>query len=216
MPPRLSDTSAFGSHSDLIEGQWRRVRTVTCCRCGYPAAVTEKAGTPLPDTMLAKKFIQRGWNLSGAPICPRCIAGKRPMAPKARRAAFCAIAGVPRAAPKEPEVVMSAMVAAPPPTSKWEDRRRIREALDMHYDEEAGRYRQSFSDKSLAAKLDVPAKWVTDLREANGYGPDVNESAELRRNDIEAVQAEIASLQTELLERFDALEGRMRKLLEGV
>lgn len=211
-----NNTSCFGSHSDLIEGQWRRVRTVACCKCGYSGSVTERDGASLPDVMLAKKFIQRGWSLTGAPVCPRCISGKRPMAPQARRAAFCAIAGVKRAPIQKPEIVMpTAMVAAPPPVSKWEDRRRIREALDTHYDEEAGRYRQSFSDKSLAAKLNVPAKWVADLREANGYGADENETAAVRLADIEAVKAEVAALQTEILERFDALEGRMRKLLEG-
>jgi hypothetical protein len=108
------------------------------------------------------------------------------------------------------------VAAAPPPVSTPEERRRIREALDTHYDEALGRYRQSFSDKSLAAKLNVPAKWVTDLREANGYGPDANEADAARDAELGSLKAELARLQTDLLGRFDAIERRMRKLFPEV
>lgn len=206
-------SNRFPARNTVVDGQWRRVRTVTCDRCGYSAQLTEKPGATLPDVMLVKKFVQRGWRLSGASLCPRCLAGKAPMSPAARRAAFCAINHVPRSNPKVPP--MAETMAKPPPVSTPVDRRRIREALDTHYDEDAGRYRQSFSDDAVAAKLNVPVKWVADLRVANGYGPDVNEAAHLRQADIETLKAEVGALQTELLTRFDALEARLRKLLPG-
>lgn len=113
----------------------------------------------------------------------------------------------------EPKAVT---MADPPPISTLEERRRIRDALDAHYDEGAGRYRSSFSDKALAATLNVPEKWVRDLREAMGFGPDVNEKAAIRAADIDALRADLSKLQSDLLERFDALERRVKKLLPEV
>lgn len=200
-------TDAFPMVSRMIDGHPRRSRVITCDKCGYGAHILENNVCFAPE-VVAKKFAARGWRVSGAHVCPRCQEGKKPMAPAARRAAFCALADVKHIEPKE-----SKMAAAPAVrVATGEERRRIREALDDHYDEEAGRYRSSFSDKALSAKLDVPSKWVTDLREACGYGPDQNEATAERNAEIEAVKTEIAKLQADLLERFDDLERRLNKL----
>lgn len=207
----------YACRGTMIEGVWRRVRTATCDRCKYTSSLTEKAGVSLPDIMIGKKFMARGWSVSTSHlVCPSCLAGKRPMAPAARRAAFCSIAGVPRKPkPEAAPMAEPTLKAEPPRLWTVEDRRRVRDALDTHYDEEAGRYRQSFSDRAIAAKLDVPVKLVADLREANGYGPDVNEAAHARDVELETLKAEIGDLQSMLLSRFDELERRCRKLSGG-
>jgi hypothetical protein len=188
-------------------GVIRQFRTVTCDKCGHPAELMESSGTHLPPDVVAKKFLQRGWALNGMNVCPRCQAGKKPMAPAARRAAFCRIAAV--------EKGMQMEAAESPREATAVDKRRIREALETHYDEDAERYRQSFSDKAVAAKLDVPPAWVTAQRVAGGYGPDRNESGAQRSLEIEALGLELGALQTELLARFDAFEKRLAKLVNS-
>lgn len=54
------------------------------------------------------------------------------------------------------------------------DRRRIRESVEEHYDEDKQRWDGDMTDAGLAHKLDVPRQWVTMVREM--YGPDVNDS----------------------------------------
>lgn len=65
------------------------------------------------------------------------------------------------------------------------DNRRIRDALEAHYDEPHGRYHKAFSDTALAETLKVPRAWVAKVREAF-YGPDVNEASQIKRADIDA------------------------------
>lgn len=205
----------FPSAVEYVNGERRRVRIIMCAKCGETASLRDNTGSALPADALARKFSGMGWSLGGRDVCPRCWRGKKPMTPSQRRAAFCAINNV-SAHKREREPAMALPATSPPMAERSasaDERRRIRDALDTHYDEEAGRYRSSFSDKSLAAKLDVPAKWVTDLREAGGYGPDVNEASAARSADVDAVRLALADLQGELLSRFDALEGRVKKLL---
>lgn len=207
--PHTKHSDRFPSRTETIDGRRRKVRLVTCDKCGYPARLLENTANPLPPEMLRKKFTARGWSLGGSNVCPRCQQGKKPMAPAARRAAYCAMRGVSEHKP-ESTAMTSAPAAQRIPSG--EERRRIRDALDDHYDEDAARYRQSFSDKALAAKLDLPAKWITDLREAGGYGPDQNEAAAARSGEIDAVRDELAKLQGDLLARFDSLERRVKRL----
>lgn len=199
------------SYVPTSDGRHRRVRTLVCDRCGYPTRINDNHRDGMPPEVVSKKFQAQGWSINGSAICPRCREGKPPMSPAARRAAFCAInmRGARRMSPQP------ATKAAPPPLPTVSDRRRIRDALDEHYNEEAGCYRQSWSDRALAGKLDVPPKWVTDVREVGGYGPDENEATAVRAAEIEEVKAEFAKLQADLLERFDQLERKLRKLNPG-
>jgi hypothetical protein len=54
------------------------------------------------------------------------------------------------------------------------DNRRIMNALDEHYHETQQRYFGVMSDAKIAEKLNVPRKWVEDVRE-KFFGPAVNE-----------------------------------------
>lgn len=102
--------------------------------------------------------------------------------------------------------------AAPAPTLDAANRRRIRDALDEHYDEDRGRYRQAWGDKALGAKLNLPWAWVKELRTAMGLGPDENEQALARNAEVDAVRRELAALGDEFLRRHSALEARLKKL----
>lgn len=195
---RFPEVHALGE--DNKPATWRIAR---CEACGYDSRVRQNTRKKLPDEMLAKSFLARGWALSPRQICPRCREGKKPMSPAARRAAFCRMAGVARAADPETLTEIAAMPPAEtprPPTP--EEKRRIREALDAHYDEGAGRYHKAFSDKSVAATLNLPPRWVADLREAMGLGPDAC-----------AADAERAAAAAELEKRITALEARVEEAL---
>lgn len=205
----MRNTDRFASISEQVAGQWVRYRVITCDRCGYPAKLRENTRKALPAEFLTKKFQSWGWDVGQSAICPRCQQGKRPMAPAARRAAFCKINNItPANEPKEAVV----MAAEEPRTPTPEERRRVRDALDEHYLEDKGCYRQNFSDKSVAAKLNVPVKWVADLREANGFGPDTNEAASVRAAEVRELEQELAKVQDDLLSRFDELQKRLNKI----
>lgn len=51
-----------------------------------------------------------------------------------------------------------------------EERIKIREMLDIFFDEEKGIYKNNFSDQSIGEKLNIPWKHVFNMREI-AYGP---------------------------------------------
>lgn len=70
--------------------------------------------------------------------------------------------------------------APPPPKPTVADRRRIGEALDEHYDTDAGRYRKAFSDDAVAQKLNVPRAWVAEVR-AFSYGEGAGNESDIEK-----------------------------------
>lgn len=206
----------FASISEQKEGKWMRFRVATCCDCGYPAKLRENSNKPLPPEMLANKFRQWGWEIGNGvrnDRCPRCVAGKKPMSPQARRAAFCAINNVKRAdAPVKLETAPTMPLAEPPPSPTMEDRRRIREALDSHYLDKKGCYSKNFSDKSLAASINVPLAWVSQLREAMGLGPDANEAAAQRSAELEALEKRLGAEEDRALKALDDLRKELNRI----
>jgi hypothetical protein len=63
-----------------------------------------------------------------------------------------------------------------------EDRRRVMDELNINYNDVG--YVASASDTSLAAKLDVPRVWVSDIRD-EFFGPDQNEATVTLRMDVQ-------------------------------
>lgn len=209
--------------SEPHEGVWRRLQMIKCCQCGYDGKLVDSSNDRLPPEMVAQKFRQRGWkvgsNASGD-VCPKCAgAKKKPLTPAQKRAAFCKIAGVPRAQPDpqvrviEPtkeETVMTAAAQPQQPTPA--DRRRVSDALEEHYLTEKGCYRDSFSDEALAAKLDVPRAWVTELRELL-FGPGAgNEAREKQQEEFKALRAEFEDASGKIMTMLDGIEKRLKKL----
>ena len=103
--------------------------------------------------------------------------------------------------PKEPTVAEPLETAplrpAPPRQPTRDDNRRIRDAMEQHYDEGAGYYRDSFTDEALAANLSLPRAWVTRIRE-DFYGAEVNEASLKRGAELDVAIA-LAERATERL-----------------
>lgn len=141
-------------------------------------------------------------NRVGRHRCPECVgreaalrflaeAESQPEAPVTQEETAMAAAFKAASTPKEPEVPFLSSPAtvfalAPVVAEKvvamtsdirqpsLADRRRIRESVEEHYDEDKQRWDGDMTDAGLAHKLDVPRQWVTMVREM--YGPDVNDS----------------------------------------
>lgn len=180
---------------------------IVCGSCGGMTETRAGKANPLPFKRVAEVFRAAGWKIGphrAQDRCPTCLITARTLDPHPL--------GPPQVTPKgEPAMT----TAEPPRQPAAEDKRRIRDKLDELYDEDAGRYRQAHSDKSVAALLVVPAKWVADIREAMGMGPDVNEAAEQRETEIAQVRtlcAEASALALQAVDKADEAERKMRKL----
>lgn len=177
----------YRSINEQVAGRNIRLRLAKCDCCGVEEQITQN-GHAYPPEFIAKKLRQIGWRIDAKDTCPQCVALQ---------------------ASKEP------VMAEPPRTPTAEDRRRIRDALDKHYQEDKGRYAKAFSDKSVAASLSVPAKWVADLREAMGLGDDVNETAAQEAAELKALKAEMDKVSDEFMSKMSGFESRIKKLEVG-
>lgn len=88
-------------------------------------------------------------------------------------------------------------VAEPPRVSSVAERRRIMDALEEHYDQDAQRYRAAFTDAAVAEKVKLPRAWVSDLRELM-FGPEANEAQVKRAGDILALEQAVANLENQV------------------
>jgi hypothetical protein len=168
--------------------RYRRVWQALCFECAREGEILDSSHSGLPPDLIAKKFTALGWRIgpnAQRDHCPQCIAAHEEKPP---------------------------MKAEEPPKPTVEQRRRIREALDTHYLENKNCYAKNHSDKSVAAGLKVPPAWVLEVREACGYGPDVNEAAQQRSAELDALEKKLASVQDELLTRFDELAKEIARL----
>lgn len=82
--------------------------------------------------------------------------------------------------------------------------RAIRDALDIHYDEERQTYKGEMTDRQLAEQLNVPAAWVGQIR-GQLYGPDRNEADDKLRVEFQA-----------LSDRQDAVERKVAAALDTI
>lgn len=197
-PPRtvlLSETAY--TRSDGSVGGICNIRCGRCARQTSCRAFAAEAPAILR---------QRGWLVADEPYGHRC--------PSCNNAAALAALPSPSKGPKP----MTDPAAPAARTASADQKRKIREALDARYDEDKGGYRENWSDKALAATLDVPAVFVRDLREAMGLGPDRNESHQqfaaelaLARQDLEAAAKAVATAN----ERAMAAEARLKRLELG-
>lgn len=167
----------------------------TCDGCGKIEKIRCERSND-PPVWAERKLQAKGWRCGQRLLCPDCL-HKR----KAR----------PEPVMSTPLNTLDPIVVAPrSPNSP--DRRRVREALLDHYDEDKGRYFQAHSDVSLAAKLDVPRAWVSELREVMGLGADVCEAQDAYDKELGEIKAEIAAINADVLARIGAVESRLRKL----
>lgn len=167
----------------------------------------------LPPEAFAGVMRKRGWRVGKTDlVCPACVAKPPVPKPIPTPPVLQEVPKMPIPNPVSAPPAAPTVAAAPPPPASPADRKKVREALYEHYDEDKARYRQSWSDKALGAKLQVPWAWVAEIREALGFGPDQCEAADLRAAELAAVRSELADLADDFVRRSAALEARIRKL----
>jgi hypothetical protein len=109
-----------------------------------------------------------------------------------------------RPEPVVPRPIVQARAEAPR-ASTLADRKRIREYLEEHYDEDNARWRGDLSDRKAGEALLVPLAWVTRVREEI-FGPD----------DVNEAQAQAAEADTQTLKKLVDLEGLVQEALTEV
>ncbi|MDB5458132.1 MAG: hypothetical protein JWP92_3717 [Caulobacter sp.] len=215
---------------DRTSCRYERVQTATCGKCGHAHAIHDAGGTnPKPVSVMAEKFRQKGWRIGPKPNsdrCPRCERGSvarssAPLTPAQKRAAYCRIADVPRAAskpepppekPQEAPMTKPALVLADPPRQpSREDRRRIIDGLDDSYLPDKGCYAKDGSDKALAERLKVPRAWVAEERE-RAFGPDVCEADSADLAQLTALSAKASDLETRAMDVAAEAEAMRRQI----
>lgn len=226
-----------------------RAMVARCSKCPRTATVADNAGKARPMTYFAGRFRDKGWRIGGranAHLCPQCVGGIKPkpaLAPAQKRAAFCRLADVPRAATstaKPKEVTMTAKpdkapdmrvstvaidagfakpdlrsIADAPRQPSREDKRKIRDALDAVYLTDKGVYAGAETDASVAKRLDVPRAWVSAERE-DAYGPDACEDDGKDALQLQALSAALKKGESEALElagAFESLRGNVDRVL---
>lgn len=209
----------------------QRVQIASCCKCPRTHAIHDPAERAKPVSAMAGLFRRKGWRIGSRPggdLCPRCsgLAPKPALTTAQKRAAFCRIEGVARAAPvpvvhpqkveppmspaKAPATAAAPIVALVPDAPRQptrEDRRRIIEALEVAYLVDKGCYAKAGSDKALADQLKVPRAWVTEERD-RAYGPDACEADGQQSAQLVLLRGRAATLESEALavaERAEAL-----------
>ncbi len=138
------------SHKDEASGQYRWASVAVCGGCGNQQPIISSKNNALPDEFVSTKLRQMGWEIASRKqndTCPACIAANQQR----------------KAMKPEP-------VSTEPRIATREEKRKIRVALDEHYDDRAGQYSGVMTDEKLAASLTVPRAWVADIREEY-YGP---------------------------------------------
>lgn len=185
---------------ERLDSALRPTTTLVCGRCPAKGSVNAYVADAPP---LLRK---RGWVVGAAPyghLCPRCNNAAALAAP---------------ASDAKPMVTTPVGAAAPPRPASIDDKRKIRDALDARYDEAKGAYRENWSDKALAASLDVPHAWVRDLREAMGLGEDRNETSALAQREVALARQDLDAAKTLHLEqgrKLEAAETRLKRLELG-
>lgn len=152
---------------------------------------------PLNPEAMAKKASAHGWDASGyqkgRARCPICKNTKEK-----------------GESPKENDV--SEKVTKLPRAVTPDDKRRVREKLDKHFDDSTGRYLDGFSDQKVAEALNIPRVIVEGVREA-AYGPlRGNPELDTLKADIEAAHKRLVEFTANTTKEIAGLIDRVKKL----
>jgi hypothetical protein len=171
-------------------------RSACVIRCGEPGCMAADSirlkGRGIGPQMARRTFEHHGWTLGDKPEDDRCPQHKPTRRPKLNGSrkddAVRTVTHLPGARPAQTEAP-----AAREPTR--EDRRRITETLDEHYEPEKG-YRGDWSDQKIGKKLDVPHAWVRELRVLLYGDAAGNEATDEARHKLAELEGRCAALDT--------------------
>lgn len=185
----------FRTVNEQEGGQWVRYRVVSC-RCGAEGRVRDTSPRLLPASPLIAAFRRIGWTnvRPDRGVCPACSAPK------------------PKPALEKPAMIAVEAPRQPTP----DDKRRIREELFATYNEDKGCYSKSHSDRSVASGLNVPFAWVSQMRDALGFGPDQNEAKSAFDAEVGAIRQQLKAFQEEVLAAVANRSDEMEKRLNAI
>lgn len=182
----------------------------TCGSCGQPEDIPwERSNNPFE---VSRAFEKRGWEFDQNRIakcrCPSCLTKRF----GAKLRTDMKLDATPE---MKPMAVTLAPAASPTLDATPDQKRRIRELLDKHFDDAVGCYLDGKSDQVIGKELGLPWALVARMREL-AYGP-------LRADpEVLAIQTELQAARNEQslllgrvqqLERtIDALAGRVERV----
>jgi hypothetical protein len=160
-------TLGFDVTSETINGVSRPLAQFTCAKCPVTFDIPLKSSGKLMPEMLAHQARQKGWDAHAAhknrTLCPACKAAKPANDPDSEIKKMMA-----KNQTSGDTAISSGVVPFREPTI--EQRARIRELLNLHFDEMDGAYHDEWDDQVVAERLNLPRVLVERLREA-AYGP---------------------------------------------
>jgi hypothetical protein len=201
MGSHFNQTKYAHLREDGANGIATHYRLAKCDNCGEVEKVRDARMTALPDEGIARILRLGGWTVGRKDYCPTCSAPDaqpKKLEPEA-----------PKAKPAEKVVAIKATPSGQPRPPSMAERRTVLEALEERYDIDAGRYRQQWSDASLAQTLNLPRAWIEDIRKGFFGEGDTNEAALQRDAEAARLEADIEVLRQMLTD----LESQFRLFL---
>ena len=193
--PSYVKQQCFDVLTKIDNGIKRQIYRIWCDKCGAHDDM-QITGKPKAPEFVCQKFVQRGWAAQidkAKARCSECLAQKDRADSDAKDAEVMA----------EKAVTSSQGVVRDPTPDQ---RTKIRQLLDGHFDDAKGCYLDGYSDQRVGQELGVPWAMVTKIREA-AYGPIRSDP------EIEAIKGEILKIQGAIavvVERVDRIEKRYR------
>lgn len=182
------DRARFKCVSQSIGGSYQRAWQAICRDCSEIDTLPDASKTGLPPEFLAKKFTSRGWIIGATAtrdLCPTCAV--------------------------KIQLKVIPMKAEAPIQPTRHNRRSVIDALEEHYDARLERYNANWSDKALAAKINMPTAWVAEERE-RAYGPDVNEAINARSQAVSGLEKRLGEIEDATLKALDDMRAEINKL----
>lgn len=183
--------------------------TFLCAHCEEPN-ITRFPGGRVSVEHAAKRARRAGWVIEperpASNLCPRCIVARR------ERAAGEKPDPKPiRPTNQQEKVALSVTPIKPatpgqPREPTQQERLRIRQKLDGHFDDSAGCYLDGWSDQRIGEELNIPWAIVARIREA-AYGP-IRVDPELA-----AMRAELVGLGTKIEALLKAQHGLVERVM---
>lgn len=188
------------------DGQQRSGYKITCCRCGKEDEIVASGHTgSLPQSVINKKFQQKGWKTGRKPIGP-CCSVQRPARFPTPQNSEDVMKKTIDADPVQPLAIEAPRQMTPA------DKRKVFRAIDDQWDEKHGRYIGAASDQHVASTLGVPRAWVVEVREENFGKTQRNEDLDKALGELKNVKGEITRALDKVLEFATTLEALEKKV----
>jgi|SRR5215469_2165411 len=177
-------------------GRHLQVCETTCINCGKTKRIFWKKGDE--PTEIARKWRDLGWDFD--PYNAKCV-----VCPDHKRKPAAETTMQSTTANANANANVSQMKTTPKVLTSA-DKGRIRHLLDLHFDDDNGRYIDEYTDQRIGSDLDIPWAMIKEFREA-AYGPiREDERFDQLRKEIMAVEERFVGELNRLRAKLDDLE----------